>query len=143
MSGSYCRSLKKSGGATNWICYALKRRAVPSQITTFVTRPDRRSALTTALWLAAGLLTKAYFLAFALLAVAVTAISIWRGRMGVKTALAGAILLLALAGPWYTRNLVLYKNVSGAYEQFAGIGMRQALAAMNVRVKLGEAPEEP
>ena len=114
--------------ANDWLAVGISALFLAS-LATFVRKPDRRSALTTALWLAAGLLTKAYFLGFALLAVAVTAVLIWRGRTGVRTALAGVILLLALAGPWYTRNLVLYKNVSGTYEQFAGIGMREALAA--------------
>jgi hypothetical protein len=85
--------------------------------------------LSTASWLGAGLLTKAYFLAFAPLAVAATAMLVWRGRVRVKTALAAAILVLTLAAPWYTRNLILYKNVSGTHEEFDGIGIRQALAA--------------
>jgi hypothetical protein len=95
----------------------------------FAGKPDRRSALRTALWLAAGLLTKAYFLVFALLALAAAAIMIWRRRAQVKTVLAGTLLVLALAGPWYTRNLVLYGNVGGIHEAFDGIGINQALAA--------------
>jgi hypothetical protein len=39
------------------------------------------------------------------------------------------MLVFALAGPWYARNLVLYGNISGTYEEFDGIGIRQALAA--------------
>lgn len=83
----------------------------------------------TASWLAAGLLAKAYFLVFALLALAATAILIWCRRTQVKTVLGGAMLVLALAGPWYMRNLILYGNVSGTYAEFDGIGIRQALAA--------------
>jgi hypothetical protein len=95
----------------------------------FAGKPDRRSALRTALWLAAGLLTKAYFLVFALLALAAAAIMTWRRRAQLKTVLAGTLLVLALAGPWYTRNLVLYGNLGGTHEAFDGIGIRQALAA--------------
>ena len=95
----------------------------------FAGKPDRRSAFRTALWLAAGLLTKAYFLVFALLALAAAATMIWRRRTQVKTVLAGTLLVLALAGPWYTRNLVLYGNLGGTHEAFDGIGIRQALAA--------------
>ena len=114
--------------ANDWLAVGLSALFLAS-LAGFVGRPDRRSALSTASWLAAGLLTKAYFLAFALLALAATAILIWRGRTQMKTALAGGILVLALAGPWYMRNLVLYKNVSGTHEAFDGIGIRQALAA--------------
>ena len=114
--------------ANDWLAVGLSALFLAS-LASFVTRPDRRSALLTALWLAAGLLTKAYFLAFALLAFVATAILVCRHRIGVKTALAGGILVLALAGPWYIRNLVLYKNVSGTLEEFDGIGIKQALAA--------------
>jgi hypothetical protein len=114
--------------ANDWLAVGLSALFLAS-LATFVTRPDLRSALMTALWLAAGLLTKAYFLAFALLAVVAAAILLWRRRTRVKTALAGGILVLSLAGPWYIRNLVLYKNVSGTHEEFDGIGVKQALAA--------------
>jgi hypothetical protein len=114
--------------ANDWLAVGLSALFLGA-IGEFVRKPDRRSALKTALWLVAGLLTKAYFLAFALLAFAAAAILIWRRRMHVKSALAAATLVLALAGPWYTRNLIFYKNVSGTQEEFHGIGLRQALAA--------------
>jgi hypothetical protein len=114
--------------ANDWLAVGLSALFLAS-LASFVTRPDQRSALRTALWLAAGLLTKAYFLVFALLAFAAAAILIWRRRTRVKTVLAGGVLVLALAGPWYTRNVVLYKNVSGTHEEFDGIGIKQALAA--------------
>ena len=53
---------------------------------------------------------------------------IWRSRTRAIT-LSGAALALALAVPWYARNLILYKNISGTHEEFDGIGIRQALAA--------------
>jgi hypothetical protein len=114
--------------ANDWLAVGLSALFLAS-LADFVRRPDRRSALSAASWLAAGLLTKAYFLAFALLAVAATAILIWRRRTRVTTALAGGILVLALAGPWYARNLVLYKNVSGTQEEYDGVGVWQTLAA--------------
>ena len=114
--------------ANDWLAVGLSALFLAA-LAGFVGKPDRRSALSTATWLAAGLLTKAYFLAFALLALAATAILIWLGRTRVKTVLPGAILVLALAGPWYVRNLALYRNVSGTQEEFDGIGVRQALAA--------------
>ena len=82
-----------------------------------------------ALWLAAGLLTKAYFLVFALLTVCVAAVLVWRQRLPVRMLLPGALLLLVLAAPWYARNLALYGNISGTQEAYDGIGLRQSMAA--------------
>jgi Predicted membrane protein (DUF2142) len=114
--------------ANDWLAVGLSAMFLAT-LARFVTAPDRRSALTAAGWLAAGLLTKAYFLAFALLALAAAAIAVWRGRAQIKTVLAAGVLVLALAGPWYARNLVLYKNLSGTQEEYDGIGIRQTLAA--------------
>jgi hypothetical protein len=38
-------------------------------------------------------------------------------------------LVVAVAGPWYARNLALYGNLAGTHEEFNGIGIRQASAA--------------
>lgn len=43
--------------------------------------------------------------------------------------LLGAALVAAVAGPWYLRNVVVYGNVSGTYQEFTGVGVKQALAA--------------
>jgi hypothetical protein len=43
--------------------------------------------------------------------------------------LLGMALVVPLAGPWYARNALLYGNVSGTYEAFTGVGIKQALAA--------------
>jgi hypothetical protein len=114
--------------ANDWLAIGLSALFLAA-LAKFVRKPDRRSGLATAAWLAAGLLTKAYFLVFGLLALAAAASLIWRRHTRVKPALAGAMLVLALAGPWYTRNLVLYGNLSGTHEEFDGIGIRQALTA--------------
>jgi hypothetical protein len=113
--------------SNDWLAVGLSALFLAS-LATFVTTPDRRSAFTTAAWLALGLATKAYFLAFALLALLTAAVLIWRSRARPVT-LAGPVLLVALAIPWYVRNLILYNNVSGTHEEFDGIGIRQALAA--------------
>jgi hypothetical protein len=114
--------------ANDWLAVGLSAVFLAS-LANFIGKCDRRSAVNAALWLAAGLLTKAYFLVFTLLAFVVTAILIWRRRARLSTALTGGILVLALAGPWYARNVILYKNVSGTQEEFDGIGIRQTLAA--------------
>lgn len=95
----------------------------------FVRAPERRSAMAVAVWLAVGLLTKAYFLVFAVLAAAVAIVAIWRRRTRIAAVLPAAALVVVLAGPWYARNGVLYGNLGGTPEGFAGIGIGQALAA--------------
>ena len=114
--------------ANDWLAVGLGALFLAS-LAEFVRKPAPRSAFSTALWLAAGLLTKAYFLTFALLTFATIAILIWRRRVRAKSMLAATVLVLALAAPWYTRNLILYGNLSGTHEEFEGIGIKQALAA--------------
>jgi hypothetical protein len=79
---------------------------------------------------AAGLLTKAYFLfalPFAVLAV------IAAGRRAVRPALLACGIVLATAGPWYARNIALYGNLTGAQQAAQGIGTRETLwAALKV-----------
>ena len=91
--------------------------------------PGRRTALAVGAWLAAGLLTKAYFLVFAVFAASVAAALLVRRRVRIGTVLPGAARVVVLAGPWYARNFVLYGNIGGTPEAFDGIGIGQALAA--------------
>jgi hypothetical protein len=81
----------------------------------FRSAPGRRSAAIFALTLAAGLLAKSYFLVFIPCALALVW---WYGRR--HTPLFAA-LMLALAGPWYARNLALYGNLSGLQPAVAAI----------------------
>jgi hypothetical protein len=115
--------------ANDWLALGLSALFLASLADLF-SKPHTRSALTTALWLAAGLLTKAYFLVFALLALVTAGTLLWRRRAPLKSVLAGAVLVLAVAGPWYARNLLVYGNLSGTHEEFEGIGIRQALGAV-------------
>jgi hypothetical protein len=98
-------------------------------VAAYINKPGMRRSLAAAAWLALGLLTKAYFLAFALWAAAVVVAMVWRGYTSAKSMLIGTALVVAVAGPWYARNALLYGNVSGTYEAFAGVGIKQALAA--------------
>lgn len=98
-------------------------------VAAYINKPGLRRSLAAAAWLALGLLTKAYFLAFALWAAAVVVAMIWRGYTRLKPMLLGTALVVVVAGPWYARNAVLYGNVSGTYEAFTGVGIKQALAA--------------
>ncbi len=79
---------------------------------------------------AAGLLTKAYFLAFTPV---LAGFAVWltlKNRISVQTAVLGALLVLAVDGPWYGRNLLLYNSLSGTQQSVAGIGLGEALGAM-------------
>ncbi len=70
--------------------------------------------------LAAGLLTKAYFLAFVPVWAAAMLIQLWRHRLRVRTAL-GALAILFPAAVWYVRNVFLYGSFSGTQETIAGV----------------------
>jgi hypothetical protein len=113
--------------ANDWLAVGVSALFL-AELAAFVNQPGRRSALRAAAWLAAGLLTKAYFLVFAVLAVLVAGWLLARQRTPVRAVLPGAVLVLLVAGPWYLRNLALYGNLSGTQEAFDGIGVRQALA---------------
>ena len=78
--------------------------------------------------LAAGLLTKAYFLAFAPVFGAFLGYWILRNR-NYKAALIAVLIPLITAGPWYWHNHQLYGSFSGTQQAVAGIGFTQALQA--------------
>lgn len=95
-----------------------------------VKRGGKGPAIGLAIFLSAGLLTKAYFLAF--IPVFLAALS----RESIRKALRPATILLALAipsvaaGPWYVRNLMLYGSLSGTQESVAGVGVMRTLEAV-------------
>lgn len=98
-------------------------------VAAYINKPGMRRSLAAAAWLALGLLTKAYFLALALWVAVVVVAIVWRGCTSAKSALIGATFVVAVAGSWYARNTLLYGNLSGTYEAFVGVGIKQALAA--------------
>ena len=114
--------------ANDWLAVGISAFFLAA-LAAFAGQPDRRSALRVAAWLSAGLLTKAYFLIFAVLAAGIAAILVWRKRTTLWVVLGGASLAMVPASAWYLRNMALYGNISGTHEAFDGIGVRQALAA--------------
>jgi hypothetical protein len=82
-------------------------------------RPSHRTAAIAAAVLAAGLLTKAYFLAFVPLLIALCLLR----RRWHELAIASAILC-GLAGPWYARNLIRYGVLTGTQESRSGIDLQ-------------------
>lgn len=79
--------------------------------------------------LAAGLLTKAYFLAFVPVFAAALIARFMQRRVSGRTALASAAILL-LAAPWYMRNVILYGSLSGTQESIGGVGFSRASIAL-------------
>ena len=80
------------------------------------------SAISLRLWslalaLAAGLLTKAYFLAMIPFALGLV---LWRRP---RQAAGFAILALAPAAPWYARNVILYHDLSGQQQTIGGVSL--------------------
>ncbi len=115
--------------ANDWLAVPLATWCFAA-VAAYINKPDLRRSLPAAVWLALGLLTKAYFLAFAFWAAMIAALVMWLGHSKHKPVLIGAALVAAVAGPWYARNLVVYGNVSGTYEAFTGIGIKEAFAAV-------------
>jgi hypothetical protein len=93
-------------------------------LNSYWSKPGVRAAGIAALWLAAGLLTKAYFLAFIPL---LAAVCVWRRRWK-DVAIAG-IIVGVLAGPWYARNIVRYGAITGTQEARAGVDTFTVLRA--------------
>jgi hypothetical protein len=89
--------------------------------------PSVRRALLASGVLAMGLLTKAYFIAFVPLPISVCILRRrWRD-LGVAL-----VLVLALAGPWYMRNLERYGTISGMQELRQGTDPMLALQAVHI-----------
>jgi hypothetical protein len=86
--------------------------------------PSRPNAALAAVFLAAGLLTKVYFLAFVPVLIGLCALR----RRWQELAIV-CVILCGLAGPWYARNLVRYGVLTGTQESRAGIGLPAVLRA--------------
>jgi hypothetical protein len=97
-------------------------------VSTARNRSSKNVLIVSALF-AAGLLAKAYFLAFAPLLLAFWIWLVLTDRISWKTSAIGAVLVMCAASAWYLRNLLLYGSISGTQQSVAGVGFRQAVAA--------------
>jgi len=104
--------------ANDWLAIGISVMLLASVVEMMLC-PTAGKMLVEVAWLAAALLTKAYFLPI-LFVVAL---------LPRKWILPACGLLGLAAGPWYARNLLIYHNLSGMYEAFEGIGIRKTLAA--------------
>ena len=91
----------------------------------FSAQPRRAGALWLALVTSLGLLTKAYFLPLLALGAFVVAYR----RIRALPLFAGVVVVLA--GPWYLRNLLLYRNLSGLLMTSGGGSSISSLARVD------------
>jgi hypothetical protein len=93
-------------------------------------RHRQRDAILAGVLLGAGLLTKAYFLAFLPAFVGLLFYEKLRSYVTIRTVLLALSVPIVIAGPWYARNVLLYGNFSGMQEAKRGIGFHQAVNAV-------------
>ena len=90
-----------------------------------------RDVLILATLLGAGLMTKAYFLAFVPVFVGVVVRLAWRRDIaGWKPVAVALVIPVVVGGPWYLHNLLCYGSLSGTQQGIAGIGWAQAMTAL-------------
>jgi hypothetical protein len=102
--------------ANDWLAAAMAPVFLLAAVR-YADRPSVRRAALLGTALTAGLLAKAYFLAFVPLA----AILALRRRRGFAAFLAP---VLVLAVPWYVRNRLVYGNIAGVMDTVGGLGLR-------------------
>jgi hypothetical protein len=90
---------------------------------------NSKNVLILSVLFAAGLLAKAYFLAFAPLLLFFIISLLLARRISWKTAAISTALVAGAAAPWYLRNLLLYGSLSATQQSVAGVGLREAVAA--------------
>ena len=110
--------------ANDWLAVSISAWVFSSTIA-FLKKPTSRSALIAAAWMAGGLVTKAYFLVFFLWAAWIVVAALWRHSIRLRTAVAALVLISAGAGPWYARNIMLYRDMSGTLQGVNGTGVRK------------------
>ncbi len=117
--------------ANDWLAVPLATIFL-SQALAFQQNPTRSSGLVLGAAYAAGLLTKAYFLAFAPLIIWLFLRS-WRESRKAAPILASIVSVLLIAGPWYLRNLTLYGNLTGMQEAtIGGLGPLDVIRSLHL-----------
>ena len=80
--------------------------------------------------LAAGLLTKAYFLAFVPVFVLYAVRVRQQKRATVREVVLSVLIPCLISGPWFLRNQILYQSFSGTQESVGGVTFRKAMGAI-------------
>lgn len=108
--------------ANDWLAIPLGAWVLAAMLK-YSARQTLSTASAAALFLAAALLTKAYFLAFVPLLLSLCVIRRqWRHLLPV------AAILVCLAGPWYIRNVVRFGTLAGTQEARSGVSASQVVA---------------
>jgi hypothetical protein len=107
-------------GLSAWFFVALVR---------FLGAPTRGAALWLGAVAGAGLLTKAYFLAWSATAALAVLAAILGRRARIARAGAFALALCALAAPWFLRNLYVHGSLSVMQQTMRGVEHRDILRA--------------
>lgn len=93
--------------------------------------PTLKQAAATALLMALGLLIKASLLVLLPLTFAAPVVLLFRNRgqfrQAVQLCSVSTGILVALAGPWYLRNLILYHNFTATIDTTSGVGIKELL----------------
>jgi len=114
--------------ANDWLAIPLFLLLLHAGVTLYLT-PRPTAVWVLALTLAAGLLTKAYFLAMLPFAFGIVMWCCLRRRLAWRLGGLFAVVSLAPSAPWYIRNLRLYHDLSGQQETIGGTPVRALLDA--------------
>jgi hypothetical protein len=104
--------------------------AIPLTVWFVVLMLEDSSLVALSCALGIGLLTKAYFLSFVPVFVALVVTRVRSGRASWKQAAIAMLIPVAIGGPWYARNLFLYESFSGTQETVAGVTFSSAIRAI-------------
>lgn len=114
--------------ANDWLAVPLFLLLLHAGVTLYLT-PRPTAVWVLALALAAGLLTKAYFLAMLPFGFVVVLHCCLRRKLAWRMGGLFALVSLAPSAPWYIRNLLLYHDLSGQQETIGGTPVRALLDA--------------
>jgi hypothetical protein len=112
--------------ANDWLAVPLFALLL-SEAVAFHKQARLASGIRLGLVLSAGLLTKAYFLAMVPFAAVLICVSCRLRRLSWRNGALSLAVGLVIAAPWYARNMVLYKNLSGMQETTGGTPFGQLL----------------
>lgn len=114
--------------ANDWLAVALSAWFFVALLK-FREHPTRRAAMALGAVVAGGLLTKAYFLVWTVLAAAAAGEMVIRKRARAPVLLWAILPILVSAAPWYARNLVIYGNLSGMQQGAMGLTLADTFRA--------------
>ncbi len=112
----------------DWLAVSLSSWFIVAMVR-FVKQPDPRRALWLGVITGAGLLTKAYFLAWAVAGFVAMVSLLWRRRLPWKAAASFTIPACAMAAPAAIRNIVVLGSLTGMQQSSGGIGLKKTFAA--------------